>query len=232
RRPILHWRYEHADLLPADLPGTRAERSEHHVLPFRRGRRGGWTASLPALPAGVVAGHAGMAGHIRDRVARASAHRRWCARRWILGGARRSAWRDRPPPPPAVSPPSRRDAARRGADAPRPLREKVDRRNAAADGPRRVGRRLWQRPPLQRPDVPHLRTHADAVAHARAQARRFRSRTLSVSPRVSPAVRLGGGARISARARDAWRGIRGRPLLSAHNRARRSRRRRRSGARG
>ena len=169
-------------LLPADLPGARAEGRERPLLPDgRAAAEAAGYPSVPALPARSGARHAGVARHLERRVARAAADRRGRARRsdGVDGLAERLGVTARH---------LRRLFLRHlGAtpldvahDAPRPFRQEAARRNDAADARGRARRRLRQRAALQQPDAAHLHAHADRAAAAGAAARRRRRRALSL----------------------------------------------------
>ena len=76
RRSVLHRRDEHRHLLPPHLPRPHCKRRERSVLSerCRGGRRR--LPPVPSLSPRGLAGHTGVARHIRARVARAPAHRR------------------------------------------------------------------------------------------------------------------------------------------------------------
>ena len=157
---------------------------------------------MPSLPARSVARHARVARHIGRRLPGAAADRRGRTGRRRRRRAGRPARHDRPPSAAPLPAAPRRDAARRRAHAARPLREEASRRDDPRVQPGRVRVGLRQRSALQRPDSPHLRTNADRVAAAGATACRRRPGVLPLPPRLPSALRLGGGAGLSASARD------------------------------
>src|SRR5438270_2728989 len=63
RRQVLYGCAQHQDLLPLDLPCPHGERKECALLSICCGCGGSWLPPLSALPAGMFAGHSGVAGH-------------------------------------------------------------------------------------------------------------------------------------------------------------------------
>ena len=70
RRQVLHWRAQHQNLLPLDLPGTYSQRKKRPLLSQRRRGGGSRIPSVSALPAGMFSWNAGLAGNV-EHVSRA-----------------------------------------------------------------------------------------------------------------------------------------------------------------
>ena len=218
RRQVFHRRYQHAHLLPADLPGALAEGRERPLLPDRGGRGGGGLPALPALPSRSFAWHTGMVRHIGRRVTSAAIDRRRRARWGRRGEACRSPRRDRPPPAAAVRAASRRNTDRGRADA----GACISRRSCSTK--RRCRSRRSRSPPdsaacgdsTARCGARYARTPTELRKLARKRV--DSPELLSLPPRLSPAVRLAASNRFSRGPRHARRGAGRRRPLSAHDR--------------
>ena len=60
RRQVFHWRAQHQDLLPIDLPCAYGEREKRSLLSDGCSSGGIWISSLPAMPPGVFTGNSGL----------------------------------------------------------------------------------------------------------------------------------------------------------------------------
>ena len=171
-------------ICPARTPQAR----ERALLPHGRGGPGGRLPPLPALPAGdrrpISAPGAASSNTVARALALIEAGALDEARRRRPG---RAARRRRAPAAPAVPPASRRLAGRGRADAARAAGQAADPRDAAADGRGRAGRRVRQRPAVQRDLPAPLRAARRRAAPPRGRRRCGRERR---ARRCDSALRL------------------------------------------
>ena len=218
RRALVRGDHLHRHLLPAGLPGAHRQARELPLLRLGRGRPGGRLPSLLALPARDGSRPGLLARDLQHRVPRAGPDRRRRAgrRRGGRGSAGRAVGPGRAPAPAPVPAAPRRVPRRRRPDPARPLRQAAHPGDAHADDGGGAGRRLRQRPPVQR-DVPRaFRPSAQrASSQARCAVRGGPGRRHRPAALPS-ALRLAGHARPPGRAGRGWRGGSGRRRLPAH----------------
>jgi len=151
RRPVLHWRVDHTDLLPPHLSGKARQVAKRRVLPDCSCRRARRFPPLLAVSTRDGARDACLARVRGDGLTRTATHRprvpgRWQARR----GSRRHARDDDPTFAPTVRA-ARRCAADRGrSDSASSARQAVGGRDDDADVLDRVRGGVRERSAIQR----------------------------------------------------------------------------------
>ena len=172
RRRVLHRRDLDRYLLSPQLPGAHAEARERPLLPVsRRGPTGGFSR-LPPLPARRHARLAGMEHPGRRGGSGHAAHTGRDRRPRRRGGTRPSTRLQR-----AATEPTRhhRGRHRTAGHCPGPAcadGAHLARDDHASHRPRRLRRRIFQRPPMQRDIAADLRRYTPGTPQSRLQSHR------------------------------------------------------------